>query len=230
MQRNTQEKQYVINEATRLIEEGVVIEKTDSDTVQSKINEMKEFYKTDISEIKNDREKQYENALAKRAEFYEFASNIRFNFILSRSLYLFLKKMIKSDMEYNRETNVYAIDVYEDFFCFDNETSPSKADIAECDDVKITEVNDNIFYTFKTHSTIIFKISHLTSGFTVKGITDKSYKMRQLYQLITNISNIIEYYNIIGEDLTRLFENWRNGFVKYDNEDEQLELTETDSI
>lgn len=225
-QRSKQEIEKIKSEANRLIAEGKVISKADSDRILNMIAEMREDFKTDISSQKDIREKMYNSAMEKKNSYYHFGESIKYNLLFSESLYLFLKDFILNKLEYNREMNIYGTDVYSEFFDkFDNTLIPTKAEI-KSDLATVEEINGKMFYTFSLPSSTVFKISFLTSMFENKGINERSFKMRQLYQLITDVSNIIEYFNILGSDVEKEFEKWRYGFNKYDTEELNNVLTE----
>lgn len=218
-QRTPKEIEKIKNEANRLISDGKVISKTDSERILNMIKEMHEDFKTEISTDKTQREKDYTNAIAKRKSYLEYADNIEYNLLFTEKLYLYLKDFVMSKLTYNRELNIYGIDVCEEFFKkFDKSKTTNKSEIDE-NLAKVEYIRDILFFTFPLKSSTIYKISYLTSMFENKGINEKSYMMRQLYQIIADVSNLVEYFNILNEELEQVFINWRNGFMKYDNEE-----------
>lgn len=217
-QRTKKEIKYVVSEAKRHLEEKLIISEEHAEGVLALVKEMADFFSNAVSTEKEQREKDYAEGVKLNTKYIEYIEGINFNMILSEDLYLFLKDFIMCKAEYDRETNIHALDVYKEFFILDKATAPNKVDID--DSVKTELVNGKKFYTFNVAVGTLFKISFITSLFKNKGINDKSFKMRQLTQIITDISNLIEYFNIQGDELYNKFENWRNGFVKYDEEED----------
>ncbi|SRR6266403_533181 len=120
----------------------------------------------------------------------------KYNFTLTKNEYKFLHKQICRKLKYNRQDNVIALRVKENFF-----------NVADGKDVYQT----TILETFQTSIDDLTLISHLNAKIELEGITEENNSFATITEKIGAISRVYEYIDMKGSDISETVINWLSG-------------------
>jgi hypothetical protein len=128
---------------------------------------------------------------------YNNFKNTKYNFTLSKDEYKFFHKQICRKLKYDRQDNILALRVRDNFF----KVAESK---------KVYE-NNALTETFQLPIEDITIISHLNSKIVLEGITEENVHFSTITEKIGAISRIYEYVDMKGEDTSNEILNWFAG-------------------
>lgn len=135
----------------------------------------------------------------------------KYNFTLTRDEYKFLHKQIMRKLKYNRQDNVIALRVFDNFFKIAQENNVYSA--------------ATTLETFQTSIDDLTLISHLSSKIEVEGVTEDNRSFAAITEKIGAISRVYEYIDMKGSDISETVINWFSGL-----EPEAAVLTSSDDV
>lgn len=206
----------------KILNSNKILKKEDKENIDSLIESINNFYKTEIPSDKVEREKVYLEYVSKIEEFGKTLSGIVYSFQLSKEEYLFLKDTLLKKLEYDRENVFIALLIRDNFFYkYDTITDPNKTSI------KMEDMNGKFVTSLPININDLTRISHLLGMYTIKDIISKKADIfASCIGKIGDISKIFNYYKTKGEQLQNGGDNWLKGFEVYD-EDELNETGQT---
>lgn len=190
------------------VSEYSFIDKTEVDNLSKIISNIEEILHSEISSTLEVREKQYTDFREYISSYGRVLGDTKFNLSLTRDEYLYLKKLILKNLEYDRQNLFIGLLVKNDFFKkYDNKDTVSDTSLYS---LLKTE-------TFKLNITEITRISHLTSLNKIHGLDKEADIFSHIIRKIGEISKIVELYDNKGKQLSESGNNWIQGFAKYDD-------------
>lgn len=154
-----------------------------------------------------EKDKLYADYKDKMKVLYEAFKGTKYNFTLSEEEYKFLRKQICEKLKYNRQDNVIAVRVKENFFKVAEENKIYKAIADETFQVSIDDMT---------------LISHLNSKIELNGINQDNYSFATITEKIGAISRVYEYFDMRGAEISEAIQNWFAGLETSSPEIEEI--------
>jgi len=206
-----------LERGSKILDENIVLNKEDRDGIENLIKQMHELIKDAPSKEKQIKEKQYSDYTELISTYNTSLSNLKFNFILDRDEYLYLKNLILHKISYNRENIFLGLLIKDNFFNhYDSDKSYNKT--------SLFKTNSE---TFKLTIVELTRISHISNLVEIKGLDKEAELYSSIVRKIGDISKAIDYFDTLGAMTTEKGTNW---ILMFDNNQEgqvQEELTPT---
>ena len=203
------QKKIADEQALKLLESGIILTTTDKENLDNIIKEIETLYDSPISPDLTERNAQYETYKNLITKYSKTLADIKYNFIISKKEYLFMKSLIIDKISYDRQNIFVGLLVRDTFFYrYDTNKSSTKTALFSEKDIEL----------FKMDITEITRISHLSGLQEIKGLYEKADIFANITKKIGDISKIFDIYNSKGKDLSEEGGNWIQQFDKYDSE------------
>lgn len=163
-------------------------------SLDSKINEVREFIKSNNGKGLSNQEKDelYLSSQKLWKKFIDELKDAKYNFFLNRPQHKFLTDLVMNKLEYDVNSVFFAIELKELF-----------------EVLKETKYkNDTELISYPVNATEITYIYHLISKYKVKGLTKESYLFAEVLMKIGNISKVFNYYDATGKNLSTDIQDW----------------------
>lgn len=198
---NNDQKIGLSNIVSKLLEDETVLANSFKEPLMSEVSNLENFiislgnYKNvELDEVKKDElfgeYKGYMKAL------YENFKVTKYNFTLSEKEFKFLRNQIFRVLKYNRQDNIIALKVRDNFFNLATEAEVYKAGKVETFQISIDDLT---------------LISHLSSKIEIVGMTVDNDNFSAITEKIANVSRVYEYFNMRAEDISEEVTNWFAG-------------------
>ena len=203
------QKKIADEQALKLLDSGIILTTTDKENLDNIIKEIETLYDSPISPDLTERNAQYETYKNLITKYSKTLADIKYNFIISKKEYLFMKSLIIDKISYDRQNIFVGLLVRDTFFYrYDTNKSSTKTALFSEKDIEL----------FKMDITEITRISHLSGLQEIKGLYEKADIFANITKKIGDISKIFDIYNSKGKDLSEEGGNWIQQFDKYDSE------------
>lgn len=213
---NDNAKRIIEEQTLKLLESGLIISENDKKRLDDLIASINEIYTTAISPEKEQREKQFAEYRDSIMLYGKTLSEVKYNLLLTKEEYLYLKALILNKLEYDRQNLFVGLLVRDNFFYkYDTEKSSNRTALfkSETNQVEVFSLDINE----------ITRISHLTGLHTIKSLDEKADLFANFIKKIGDISKIFDIYNSRGQELSETGGNWLQGFEKYEPQEVQAE-------
>jgi hypothetical protein len=178
-------------------------------SLDSKINDVKEFINSNGGKGLSDNEKDslYLSAQKLWKSFIDDLKDAKYNFFLNRNQHKFLTDLVMNKLEYDVNSVFFAIELKELFEILKESKYKSDSDLI----------------SYPVNATEITYIYHLISKHKVKGLTKDSYLFAEVLMKIGNISKVFNYYDATGKNLSTDIQDWVLTFEEGVNKENRTE-------
>ncbi len=207
---NENAKRVADEQTLNLMKSGAIITEYDKASLEELIANIETMYNTPVSEVAQERDAQYSKYRELITSYGKTLGEIKYNLLLSRDEYMFLKNLIINKISYDRQNLFVGLLVRDNFFYkYDTEKNVAKTSLF---------VGESIVEAFPLDINEITRISHLTGLHEIQGLDKKADIYANIVKKIGDISKIFEIFNSRGQELSEKGGNWLQGFDKYESE------------
>lgn len=206
MKENT--KRVIDEQTLKLLNSGIIINDSDRKKLDNVIEDIEKIYKTAISNVKEEREKQYAEFVPLLEKYGKILGATKYTLQLTKEEYLYLKALILKKISYDRQNLFIGLLVRDDFFNkYDTDKAYNKTSLFDKKEVEVFSLDINE----------ITRISHLTSLNEIQGLDEKADRFANIVKKIGDVSKMFDIYNMKGEELSNRSADWIQGFTAYDD-------------
>lgn len=191
-----QHKTYV----RKIIDSGLVINKEDSKTLDTILESAYSIIEDKEYNTNEEKDTAFEEYKELAMSFGRTLGSTLYNFGLDEGEYKLLRKIIMTDLEYDRQDIHFGLMVKDDYF---NKVEARK-------DWTVTKFKKGV-EILPTDINTVTRISHLFGQYKVKGLGSVAENYYEILKKITDVSKIFEYYNNMGEQMSKDASNWIQG-------------------
>lgn len=203
-----------LERGSKVLDENIVLNKEDRDIIENLIKQIHELIKDAPSKENQIKEKQYSDYKELITAYNISLNELKFNFILDREEYLYLKNLILHKLSYNRENIFLGLLIKDNFFNhYDSDKSYNKTNLFKTN----TE-------TFKLTIVELTRISHISNLVEIKGLDKEAELYSSIVRKIGDISKAIDYFDTIGAITTEKGSNWISMFDNNKTEEQPQEV------
>jgi hypothetical protein len=177
--------------------ELLVLSKEQSELLDSKINDIRNFIKGNSGRGESDevKDKLYKDAQLLWGEFSKSINSTKYTLFLNREQYKFLNNLLQSKLEYDVNTVFFVIELSELMMR-----------------MNMTKIANDAYHGFDVTATEITYMYHLISQYKVKGLTKETYLFTDILKRIGHISKIFNYYDNESKTLSSDIMDWVSSF------------------
>ena len=189
-----QRKILIEEQVNKLLEEGVVISKNDSQKLNKCVDDLQDFLlknKTARKDKGDDVDSLYGEYRELMTELFKTLKDIKYNTTFSKDDFDFIKRTLSIDRKYNRQDVFMGLTVKKDFLEVNKNKKESESILVTIDDIT--------------------RISYLFSTFEIKGLGKDSQTFASVIEKIVNITNIYNHYDKKAEEISTIAGNWIQG-------------------
>lgn len=207
---NDNAKRVLEEQTLLLLNSGAILTTEDRTALDEAITKISNIYATPISKDKAERDEQFKSYRDLITSYGKSLGEIKYNLLLSKDEYLYLKNLIINKLDYDRQNLFVGLLVRDNFFFkYDTEKNATRTVLFAEGEVEAFPLDINE----------ITRISHLTGLHTIQGLDKKADLFANVIKKIGDISKIFEIYNSRGQELSEQGGNWLQGFEAYDTEE-----------
>ncbi len=176
--------------------------KEDVESLDNKLQEIKDFMSNNDGKGKSNEEKDklYSEAQQMWNDFTALLNTAKFGLILNKSQYIYMTNLLLEKMEYDVNLLFFAIELT-------NMLGDMKL---KKDAEKYKSNTDCIAYSLT--ATDITYLYHVLQQHKVKGLKTNSYTFAEIIRRIGDISKIFSYYDNESKELSTTIQDWVVGF------------------
>ncbi len=214
---NENAKRVLEEQTLNLLNSGAVLTVENRNKLENIITDLQAIYATPISEDKEIREASYTNYGNLITEYGKTLGETKYNLLLKKEEYLYLKNLIMKKISYDRQNLFVGLLVRDNFFYkFDKNKNHNQTELFTNGDVEAFQLDINE----------ITRISHLTGLNEIQGLDNKADMFANIIKKIGDISKIFDIYKSKGDNLSEDAGNWIQGFEKF----EPLEQVDAEQV
>lgn len=183
-----------------LVDSGIIINKEDSSVLDKILEDSYAIIEDGEYANSEEKDKAYDNYRKLAMDYGRTLGQTLYNFGLDEEEYKLLKKVIMRENEYDRQDIHIGLFVKDDYFDkmeakpnWGKEKFKQGVEILPCD------INTTT------------RISHLFGQYKVKGLGKEAETFYEISKKIVDVSKIFEYYNNMGEQMSKDASNWIQG-------------------
>lgn len=192
-----QHKNYVM----KIINSGIVIKKEDVDALTKILEDVYKIIEDGVYNTEEEKNKAFGDYKELAMDYGRTLGSIQYNFGVDESEYKLLKKVIMRELEYDRENIHIGLMVKDEYFDKLEKSRSNFSSTKFMDNVEILPCDINT----------ITRISHLFGQFKVKGLGGEAETYYEISKRIIDISKVFEYFNNMGEQMSKDAMNWIQG-------------------
>lgn len=183
-----------------LVDSGIIINKEDSATLDKILEDCYAIIENGSYTNNEEKDKAYGDYRKLAMDYGRTLGQTLYNFGLDEDEYKLLKKVIMRDNEYDRQDIHIGLLVKDEYFDkMESRPNWSKEKFNQGVEILACDINTTT------------RISHLFGKYKIKGLGRDAEIFYEISKKIVDVSKIFEYYNNMGEQMSKDAMNWTQG-------------------